>query len=98
MIVASRRTNDLYRPPRPSRIAEGAEHRFKETAMARKTVFVSDLSGKEIGNDRVAVTIPVKYGDARKGVLVVDHHPADTDDKRLVQPGRQQPRPPPSQQ
>src|SRR6267154_5092339 len=46
MIVASRHTNDLYRPPRLSRIAEGSEHRFKETTMARKTVFVSDLSGK----------------------------------------------------
>ena len=49
-----------------SRIAERSEYRFKETAMARKTVFVSDLSGKEIDNDRDAVTITVRYADARK--------------------------------
>jgi hypothetical protein len=79
-------------PPRLSRIAEGSEHRFKETTMARKTVFVSDLSGKEIGNDRDAVTITVKYGDARKGVIVVDAHPDDSEVKRLVQAGRQQAR------
>jgi len=75
-----------------SRIAEGLEHRFKETTMARKTIFVSDLSGKEIGNDRDAVTITVRYGDARKGVIVVDAHPDDSEVKRLVQAGRQQAR------
>jgi hypothetical protein len=60
--------------------------------MARKTVFVSDLSGKEIDNDRDAVTITVKHGDARKGVIVVDAHPDDSEVKRLVQAGRQQAR------
>jgi hypothetical protein len=60
--------------------------------VARKTIFVSDLSGKEIGNDRDAVTITVKYGDARKGVIVVDAHPDDGEVKRLVQVGRQQAR------
>ena len=57
--------------------------------MARKTIFVSDLSGKEIGNDRDAVTITVKYGDARRGVIVVDAHPDDSEVKRLVEAGRQ---------
>jgi hypothetical protein len=60
--------------------------------MARKTVFVSDLSGKEIENDRDAVTITVKFGDARKGVTVVDAHPDDSEVKRLLQAGRQQAR------
>jgi hypothetical protein len=60
--------------------------------MARKTVFVSDLSGKEIGNARDAVTITVKYADARKGVIVVDAHPDDSEVKRLAQAGRQQAR------
>ncbi len=78
--------------PRLSRIAEGLEHRFKETTMARKTIFVSDLSGKEIGNDRDAVTITVRYADARKGVIVVDAHPDDSEVKRLVQAGKQQAR------
>ena len=58
--------------------------------MARKTIFVSDLSGKEIDNNRDAVTITVKYSDARKGVIVVDAHPDDSEVKRLVQAGRQQ--------
>ena len=68
--------------------------------MARKTVFVSDLSGKEIDNDRDAVTITVKFSDARKGVFVVDAHPDDGEVKRLVEAGRQQARrgrPPKSQ-
>ena len=60
--------------------------------MARKTIFVSDLSGKEIGNDRDAVTITVKYGDARKGLIVVDAHPDDSEVKRLVKAGRHQAR------
>src|SRR5947207_1764494 len=55
--------------------------------MARKTIFVSDLSGKAIDNDRDAVTITVKYGDARKGVIVVDAHPGDSEVKPLVAAG-----------
>jgi len=60
--------------------------------MARKTIFVSDLSGKEIANERDAVTITVKYGDARKGVIVVDADPDDSEVKRLARAGRQQAR------
>ena len=60
--------------------------------MARKTIFVSDLSGKEIESEREAVTITVKYGDARKGVIVVDAHPDDSEVRRLVEAGRQQAR------
>ena len=60
--------------------------------MARKTIFVSDLSGKEIDSERDAVTITVKYGDARKGVIVVDAHPDDSEVRRLVEAGRQQAR------
>jgi hypothetical protein len=60
--------------------------------VARKTIFVSDLSGQEIDNDRDAVTITVKYGDARKGIIIVDAHPDDSEVKRLVAAGRQQAR------
>lgn len=60
--------------------------------MARKTVFVSDLSGKEIVNERDAVTITMKFGDARRGVYVVDAHPDDPEVKRLMEKGRQQAR------
>jgi hypothetical protein len=60
--------------------------------MARKTVFVSDLSGKEIESEREAVTITVKFGDARRGMYVVDAHPDDSEVKRLMSAGKQQAR------
>jgi hypothetical protein len=60
--------------------------------VARKTIFVSDLSGKEIMNERDAVTITVKFGDARRGVYVVDAHPDDAEVKALMTKGRQQAR------
>jgi hypothetical protein len=39
--------------------------------MARKTVVVSDLSGKAIEDSRAA-TITIRFTDARKGVYVLD--------------------------
>jgi hypothetical protein len=39
--------------------------------MARKTIFVSDLSGNEIPEDRGA-QITIKFADARKGTYVLD--------------------------
>jgi hypothetical protein len=60
--------------------------------MARKTIFVSDLSGKEIANDRDAVTITVKFGDARRGIYVIDAHPDDSEVKKLISVGKQQAR------
>jgi hypothetical protein len=60
--------------------------------MARKTVFVSDLSGKEISNERDAVKITVTFGDARKGMFVVDAHPNDPEVQTLISKGAQQAR------
>ena len=60
--------------------------------MAKKTVFVSDLSGKEISNDRDAVKITVTFGDARRGMYVVDGHPDDSIVKELISKGTQQAR------
>jgi hypothetical protein len=60
--------------------------------MARKTIFVSDLSGKEIDNERDSVKITVTFGDARKGVYVIDAHPDDPEVKTLMSKGRQQAR------
>ena len=39
--------------------------------MARKTVFVSDLTGKEIG-EKDAAQVVIKYADARRGQVVLD--------------------------
>ena len=39
--------------------------------MAKKTVFVSDLTGKEI-DEKDAATVTIKYSDARKGQVVLD--------------------------
>jgi hypothetical protein len=60
--------------------------------MARKIIFVSDLSGKEIANDRDAVKIIVTFGDARRGQYVIDAHPEDAEVKALIAKGTQQAR------
>jgi hypothetical protein len=39
--------------------------------VARKTIFVSDLSGKAI-DETDAATVTIKYADARKGQVVLD--------------------------
>ena len=57
--------------------------------MAKRTIFVSDLSGREIANEKDAVTITVKFGDARRGQYVVDAHPEDPEVKQLIEKGRQ---------
>jgi hypothetical protein len=60
--------------------------------VAKKTIFVSDLSGREIANPRDAVTITVKFGDARRGQYRVDAHPDDPEVKTLMEKGMQQAR------
>ena len=39
--------------------------------MARKTILVSDISGKEI-NDKDAARVMISYGDGRRGQIVLD--------------------------
>lgn len=39
--------------------------------MARKTIFVSDLTGREI-DEEDAATLTIKYADARRGQVVLD--------------------------
>jgi hypothetical protein len=39
--------------------------------MARKTIFVSDVTGKTI-DEKDAATVIIKYSDARKGQVVLD--------------------------
>jgi hypothetical protein len=57
--------------------------------MARKTIFVSDLSGKQIEEGRGA-TISIRFADARKGVFVLDV--TDDEAEELGRRGRKQAR------
>jgi hypothetical protein len=47
--------------------------------MARKTVFVSDLTGKEI-NDKDAAKLTITYADARRGQVVLDVNANEVED------------------
>ncbi len=57
--------------------------------MARKSVFVSDLSGEEIPEGKGA-TITIKFRDARKGTIVLDV--TDNEGEKLGEKGRRQAR------
>lgn len=39
--------------------------------MARRTIYVSDLTGKEI-DEKDAAQVVIKYADARRGIVVLD--------------------------
>jgi hypothetical protein len=60
--------------------------------MARKTIFVSDFTEKPIDDDKQAVTITVKYGDGRRGIVVADAHVDDKIVQDIAKAGRQQAR------
>lgn len=47
--------------------------------MARKTIFVSDLTGKEI-DEKNAATVTIRYADARRGQVVLDVNAAEVED------------------
>ena len=47
--------------------------------MARKTVFISDLSGVEI-NEKDAAKLTITYADARRGQIVLDVNASEVDD------------------
>jgi hypothetical protein len=47
--------------------------------MARKTIYVSDLTGKEI-NERDAAKLTITYTDARRGQIVLDVNATEVDD------------------
>jgi hypothetical protein len=59
--------------------------------MARKTVLVSDLTGKELAPQE-SVRITVNFADTRRGVYVLDAHPDDPDVKKLIEKGTKQAR------
>lgn len=47
--------------------------------MARRTILISDLTGKEI-HDRDAAQVVIKYADARRGQVVLDVNADEVDD------------------
>ena len=57
--------------------------------MAKKTIHISDLSGKEVPDGKGA-TISIKFTDARKGMYVLDVTDQEAED--LGQKGRKQAR------
>lgn len=57
--------------------------------MARKTILVSDISGKEI-NEKDAAKVTISYGDARKGMIVLDVNASEV--AELAAKGTQQKR------
>jgi hypothetical protein len=57
--------------------------------MAKKTIHISDLSGKEVPGGHGA-TISIKFADARKGTDVLDV--TDAEGEELGQKGRKQAR------
>ena len=60
--------------------------------MARKTVFVSDFSAKQIDDEKQSATITVRFGDGRRGVVVADAHVDDNIVKEIAKAGRPQAR------
>ena len=57
--------------------------------MARKSIFVSDLSGREIPDGKGA-QVTIKFNDARKGSIVLDV--TDEEGEELGRKGRRQAR------
>ena len=57
--------------------------------MARKTILISDLTGKEI-DEKNAAQVVIKYTDARRGQVVLDVNADEVDD--LARKGTRQAR------
>jgi hypothetical protein len=57
--------------------------------MAKKTIHISDLSGKEVPEGKGA-TIMVRFEDARKGIYILDV--TDAEAEELGEKGRKQAR------
>jgi hypothetical protein len=59
--------------------------------MAKKIIFVSDLSGKELDANS-AVRVTVSFSDARRGTYVVDAAEGDAEVQKLISVGTKQAR------
>jgi hypothetical protein len=61
-------------------------------AVARKTIFVSDFSQKEIPDDKQSVQVVLRYADGRRGQIVADAYVDDDVVKQIARVGKQQAR------
>lgn len=52
----------------------------------RKEIFVSDISGTEMRDDKDSATVVIRYGDARRGQITVDVLASEVDE--LASKGR----------
>jgi len=59
--------------------------------MAKKIIFVSDLSGNEL-DENSAVRVTVSFGDARRGTYVIDAAETDSEVQKLISVGTKQAR------
>jgi len=57
--------------------------------VAKKTIFVSDLTGQTIG-EKDAATVTIRYSDARRGQVVLDVNASEVAD--LAEKGTKQAR------
>ena len=48
--------------------------------MARKSIIVSDISGREIRDEKNAAKVAITYGDARRGRVELDVLASEVDD------------------
>ena len=48
--------------------------------MARKSIIVSDISGREIRDEKDAAKVAITYGDARRGRVELDVLASEVDD------------------
>ena len=60
--------------------------------MARKTIFVSDFSQKQIPDEKQSVQVVLRYADGRRGQVVADAHVDDEVVKQIARVGKQQAR------
>jgi hypothetical protein len=63
---------------------------MKGEEVARKTIFVSDFSQKEIPDDKQSVQVGLRYADARRGQIVADAHVDDEAVKQIARVGKEQ--------
>jgi hypothetical protein len=60
--------------------------------MARKSIFISDFTSKEIADEKQSAVITVRFGDGRRGVLVADAHIDDPIVDQIAKVARSQAR------